>query len=745
MTKEVFDISTEIHERKYQYEGETKDGTFRRVAKQLASKEKDKEYWEEAFYTILSKLEFIPGGRILTNAGTTRKNATMFNCYVMNDLPDSMDGIFETVREAALTQQMGGGVGFNFSTLRPKGAWVEGCESESSGPISFMNVFDATCRTIMSAGNRRGAQMGVLNIDHPDIEEFIEAKRGNQALQMFNISVGVSDKFMEALRNKADWDLVFDGKVYKTVKAVELWDKIIKATYDYAEPGVLFLDRINKMNNLWFIEDLKATNPCGEQPLPPYGACLLGAINLTKFVLNPFTDRARIDFTNLTDTIKVAVRMLDNVIENSEFPLEKQKQEAFDKRRLGLGVTGLANMLAMLQSTYGSEESIDRIDDLMDFFTNMAYSASCNLAEEKGSFLLLDREKYVQSEFIKGLDEEITEKIMANGIRNSHLTTIAPTGTTSMFAGNVSSGLEPVFALSYDRKIRNGQEGDESTYEMVDYGLLKYREIAGDDKDLPDYFVTTADITPQQHIDVQATIQRWIDSSTSKTINVPTDFPFEDFKDIYTSAYEKGLKGCTTFRPSDHIQGVISIKEEEEKVEEKEVKKEITTKRPQVLVGHTYKLKSPQHGSLYVTINDKVDDEGVVRPYEMFINTKKLQHVAWTSGMTRLISAVFRHDRDPSYIVDELKTIFDPTGGYYAEGKYMNSLIAHIGCTIEKHLKEICFLEDDKPQVFEKDENVEIEKVDDSLFEYCPECNEKALLNNGGCMTCQQCGFSKCG
>jgi len=744
MTKEVFDISTEIHERKYQYKNETKDGTFRRVAKQLASKEKKSNFWEAEFYGVLSNFDFIPAGRILTNAGTTRKNATMFNCYVMKDLPDSMDGIFETVREAALTQQMGGGVGFNFSTLRPKGAWVEGCESESSGPLSFMNVFDATCRTIMSAGNRRGAQMGVLNIDHPDIEDFIEAKRGNEALQMFNISVGVSDKFMETLRNKGDWDLVFDGKVYKTVKAVELWDKIIKSTYDYAEPGVLFLDRINKMNNLWFIEDLKSTNPCGEQPLPPYGACLLGAINLTKFVLEPFTEVAKIDWGHLGETIKIAVRLLDNVIENSEFPLEKQRQEAIDKRRLGLGITGLANMLAMLGVTYGSEESVELIDDLMENFTTDVYHTSIDLAEEKGSFPLLNKEKYVQSKFIQSLDVEISERIMESGIRNSHLTTIAPTGTTSMFAGNVSSGLEPVFALSYDRKIRNGQEGDESVFEMVDYGLLKYREAVEDDKELPSYFVTTADITPQQHIDVQATIQRWIDSSTSKTINVPTDFPFEDFKDIYTSAYERGLKGCTTFRPSEHIQGVISVKEEK-KVEEKEVKKEITTKRPDILSGQTYKLKSPQHGSLYVTINDKVDDEGVVRPYEMFINTKKLQNVAWTSAMTRLISAVFRHDRDPSYIVDELKPIFDPTGGYYADGRYMNSLIAHIGYTIEKHLKEICFLEDDAPQAFEKESGVEIEKVDDSLFEYCLECNEKALLNNGGCYTCQQCGYSKCG
>jgi ribonucleoside-diphosphate reductase alpha chain len=397
----------------------------------------------------------------------------------------------------------------------------------------------------------------------------------------------------------------------------------------------------------------------------------------------------------------------------------------------------------MLRVKYGSEKSLEIINELMYIFTNEAYLASIHLAKEKGSFPLLNKEKYLEGEFIKQFSEEMRWELREHGIRNSHITTIAPTGTTSMFAGNVSSGLEPVFALSYPRKIRNGQEGDDSILEMVDYGLLKYREFVGEDKALPDYFVTTADITPQQHIDVQATIQRWIDSSTSKTINVPRDFPFDDFKDIYTMAYDKGCKGCTTFRPSEHIEGILGTNEKKE--EPKQEKKEITTSRPEVLVGHTYKLKSPQHGSLYVTINDKVDDEGVVRPYEMFINTKKLQHVAWTSGMTRLISAVFRHDRDPSYIVDELKTIFDPTGGYYAEGKYMNSLIAHIGCTIEKHLKEICFLEDDKPQVFEKASEVSIEKVDDSMFEICPECNEKALLNNGGCMTCQQCGFSKCG
>jgi ribonucleoside-diphosphate reductase alpha chain len=435
--------------------------------------------------------------------------------------------------------------------------------------------------------------------------------------------------------------------------------------------------------------------------------------------------------------------MLDNVIENSEFPLEEQRKEAIDKRRLGLGVTGLANMLAMLEISYGSKESIEFVDDFMEFFTIEAYHASIDLSKEKGEFPKLDREDYVQGRFIKSLPSSVSERIMKHGIRNSHLTTIAPTGTTSMFAGNVSSGLEPVFALAYDRKIRNGQEGDESVFEMVDYGLLKYREQEDDlSGKLPDYFVVTADITPQQHIDVQATIQRWVDSSTSKTINVPTDFPFDDFKDIYTTAYDKGLKGCTTFRPSEHIQGIITVKEEKEEVVE--IKKEKTTKRPPVLVGHTYKLKSPQHGSLYVTINDKIDGEGTVRPYEIFINTKKLQHVAWTSAMTRLISAVFRNDKDCSYIAEELKTIFDPVGGYYADGRYMNSLIAHIGYTIERHLKDICYFEGGE-SIVEPQVDLEIDEIDNSQFEICPECQEKALLNSGGCMTCTQCGFSKCG
>jgi ribonucleoside-diphosphate reductase alpha chain len=742
MTKEVFDISKEIHERKYQYNGETVQGTFERQAKHLSSVEEDQDKWYKQFLWALEDFKFLNGGRIITNAGTNRKNATMFNCYVMNKIPDSMDGIFDVVKEAALTQQMGGGVGFDFSTLRPSGAYVAGCESESSGPISFMNVLDATCRTIQSAGNRRGAQMGVLNVSHPDIYKFIESKRGNNALQMFNISVGVTDAFMDAVNGDLDWELTFEGKIYETVKAIDLWDKIIRATYDYAEPGVLFLDNINKMNNLWYCEDLKATNPCGEQPLPPYGACLLGAVNLTKFVKDPFGKDPQIDYGNLAKIIRIGVRMLDNVIELSEFPLEQQKQEAYDKRRMGLGITGLANMLLMLKQVYGGEESLTTVDKLMKFFTETAYGESIKIAEEKGAFPKLDREKYVQSKFVKRLDPWLSKQILEHGIRNSHLTTIAPTGTTSMFAGNVSSGLEPTFARVQERKIRNKEEGDESVFELVDYGFLKYRDTIGVDGDLPDYFVTTADVTPMQHINVQAAIQKWIDSSTSKTINVPTEYPFEDFKDIYTQAYEKGLKGCTTFRPSAHIQGVIKVKDESDDEPEPK-KKEITTKRPDKLTGTTYKLKSPHHGSLYVTINDKADDEGINRPYEMFIQTKKLGVVAWTSAMTRLISAVFRHDKDPSYIVEELKTIFDPTGGYYAEGKYMKSLIAHIGYTIEQHLKSICFLEDDV--LVEKPKDAKIEMVENDGMEFCPECQEKTLLNNGGCLTCQACGYSKCG
>jgi ribonucleoside-diphosphate reductase alpha chain len=461
MTEFTAEISEQIWDQKYRFKrfdgtivDQTVDDTFRRVAKALASKEKDPLKWEDEFFKLMYDFKFLPAGRIFAGAGTGR-DVTLMNCFVMGTIPDSMEGIFDALKEAALTMQQGGGIGYDFSTLRPSGAEVKGVESNASGPLSFMDVWDSMCRTIMSAGSRRGAMMATMRCDHPDIEAFIEAKRDPQRLRMFNVSVLITDAFMEAVRADRPWELVFKGKVYRSVMAKALWEKIMLSTYDFAEPGVIFIDRINSLNNLRAIETIAATNPCGEQPLPPYGSCLLGSINLAKFVINPFTDGAGIDSTALKAAVKTAVRLLDNVIDNTLFPLDEQLLEEKCKRRIGLGVTGLADALLMLGETYGSHSAVTHVDLLMKMIAEAAYSASCRLAVEKGAFPLLNKTAYLEEgTFVSKFDDVTIESaISAQGIRNALLLSIAPTGTISLYANNVSSGIEPVFAYAYTRKV----------------------------------------------------------------------------------------------------------------------------------------------------------------------------------------------------------------------------------------------------------------------------------------------------
>ena len=696
------EISRQIWDMKYRYrdsDGTAVDtsieDTWARVARGLAVYERDRDHWEQRFYDCLQDFKFLPGGRIIANAGTNRKSATMFNCYVLNRIEDSMEGIFHTVRNAALTQKQGGGIGMDFSVIRPQGSFIRGVHASASGPVSFMRVFDATCHTIMSAGNRRGAQMAVLACSHPDIEAFIDAKRDGKSLQMFNLSVAITDEFMTAVNEDRNWNLVFEGKVYKTVRARDLWNKIMRSTYEYAEPGFVLIDRINKMNNLSYLEDIRATNPCGEQPLPPFGACLLGSVNLTRFVKNPFSTKARVDFNGIRDVVSVAVRMLDNTIDISVYPLEEQREEALSKRRMGIGITGLGDALIFMRQRYGSSESLALATEIMKTITVQAYRSSIELAREKGSFPLLDRQKHAQSPFISNLPDDIREGILADGIRNSHLASIAPTGTISLLAGNVSSGLEPVFAFSYTRRVRTGTGDETFEQEVCDYACSRYREMKAESGDttLPEYFVSTDSITPREHIDMQAALQSYVDSSISKTINVPGDYPFEDFQDIYLYAYEKGLKGCTTFRPSDALTGVL-VRNEDKKEEDKtdtarnpEEQEDLLQTRPIELSGKTYKIKTPLSAqAMYITINDITEPDGRVRPFEIFINSKNLQHFSWMVAMTRLVSAVFRRTSDPSFLVEELKCIFDPNGGYFKNGHYIPSLVAEIGEVIEQHL-----------------------------------------------------------
>ncbi len=728
---------------------QTVEDTWRRIARALAEVEKDPAKWEDKFYAALEDFKYLPAGRITAGAGTGR-NVTLFNCFVMGTIPDSLGGIFENLKEAALTMQQGGGIGYDFSTIRPKGADVKGVAADASGPLSFMDVWDAMCRTIMSAGSRRGAMMATMRCDHPDIEAFITAKSDAARLRMFNMSVLVTDAFMEAVKADASWELVFDGKVYHTVEARDLWNKIMQSTYDYAEPGVIFIDRINQMNNLGYAEQIAATNPCGEQPLPPYGACLLGSVNLARLVAEPFSDAAHLDADALEELVGTAVRMMDNVVDASRFPLEAQAQEAQAKRRIGLGVTGLADALLMLGLRYGSDEAAAQTEAWMKQIAHAAYRASVALAKERGAFPLFDAEAFLASGNMRNMDEELRAEIREHGIRNALLTSIAPTGTISLYAGNVSSGIEPVFAYAYKRKVLQ-RDGSRTEEEVVDYAVKLWRETHGD-ADLPAYFVNAQTLPPADHVKMQAAAQKWVDSSISKTINCPEDISFEAFKDVYMQAWDEGCKGCTTYRPNDVTGSVLTVSESEEKpaAERPDDDGDVVyiaepLDRPQELEGLTYKLKWPDSNhAIYITINDIVI-AGHRRPFEIFINSKNMEHFAWTVALTRMISAVFRRGGDISFVVEELKAVFDPRGGAWMGGKYVPSILAAIGGVIEKHLIAIGFI-DGEGMGLKADPRAEVSTLGNGRPKgpACPSCGEYQMRMVEGCMTCANCGHSKC-
>ena len=558
-------IARQIWHMKYRYKGadgvpvdRTVEDTWRRVAKALAAGERNSALWEQRFADALSDYKFLPAGRILAGAGTGRR-VTLHNCFVMGTVEDDMGSIFAHLREAALTMQQGGGIGYDFSTLRPKGALVKGVGADASGPLPFMDVWDSMCRTIMSAGARRGAMMAAMRCDHPDIEEFIAAKQTPGRLTNFNLSVLATDPFMAAVKDGADWPLQFGREVYRSVKARNLWDKIMRATYEYTEPGVIFIDRINARNNLYYCEAIAATNPCGEQPLPPYGTCLLGSINLARLVKEPFGPAAQLDLNELADLVPVAVRMMDNVIEASSYPIYEQQQESTQKRRIGLGITGLADALIMCGLTYGSPEAVAMTRDWMEAFRDAAYGASVTLAGEKGAFPLFDREKYLRGATIKNLSQPLRDRIAKHGIRNALVTSIAPTGTISLLADNISSGLEPAFSFACSRHVLmpDGQRREE---EVIDYAYHTFRSMKGDDAILPECFVDAQNLMPNDHLVMQAAIQDYVDSSISKTINVPENFSFAAFGDVYMKAYDLGCKGCTTYRPTSARRAVLEVK-----------------------------------------------------------------------------------------------------------------------------------------------------------------------------------------
>ena len=1157
-------ISQQIWDMKYRLrapDGSPVDRTieesWRRIATSLAQPETDQTLWTEKFYSALEGFKFLPAGRIYAGAGTGR-TVTLFNCFVMGTIPDDMSGIFTHLREAALTMQQGGGIGYDFSSLRPKGAPVKGVGADASGPLSFMDVWDAMCRTIMSAGHRRGAMMATLACDHPDIEAFVEAKRAPGRLRMFNLSVLVTDAFMQAVKEDAPWQLVFNGTVFKTVRARELWDKIMRATYAYAEPGVIFIDRINKRNNLHYCETISATNPCvtadtwvhtqsgprqvadlvgtpfsaivngqahvsgtegffrtgrkpvltlstregyrlrltadhpvrtvttmtrwrlestwrsagqlsvgdrivlndhrqlgewsgeftedegyliglligdgtlkqdkavlsvwrqqaamngpaadgvegimstalaaaqtlkhrsdfsgwvevagrnelrlslgalkhlaaelgmspgnkaitaraerassnfqrallrglfdcdgavlgsrekgisirlsqsdlgrleaaqrmllrfgivstiyrerrpagirpmpdgkggtrnyahaaqhelvvsnenvarfativgfahttksarlaaavagyrrglnrerfvaeiesinpdgeedvfdvqipginafdangivvhncGEQPLPPYGACLLGSINLAALIREPFSERAQLDEAEFDRVVPLAVRMMDNVTDVSRFPLEQQAAEAKAKRRIGLGVTGLADALIMCRARYGSAAAVALTRQWLKRLQNAAYRASIELAREKGAFPLFDRDKFLAGETVGTLDEDIRDGIARDGIRNALLTSIAPTGTISILADNVSSGLEPVFSFSYQRNILM-PDGTRRTEEVSDHAFRLYRRMFGENASLPEYFVDSQRLTPGEHVVMQAAVQDFIDASISKTINCPEDISFDAFKDVYLQAYESGCKGCTTYRPNEITGAVLSVKEQPkpaqpvqqvlplarpqprpaDQYEAGVVYMTRPLDRPEALPGRTYKIKwADAEHAFYITINDIVQD-GRRRPFEIFINSKNVEHFQWTVALTRMISAVFRRGGDVSFVVEELKAVFDPRGGQWMGGRYVPSLLAAIGEVIERHLIDIGFIHSEPREATPA--QVKLVQTSGSVANAvaapadatadgaaaptrligartCPKCGSPTLIRLEGCDTCTSCGYSKC-
>jgi len=1032
-------ISRQIWDMKYRLKDADKapvdltvEDTWARIAKALAEAEPEdiRAEQEQRFNRALEGFRYLPAGRITAGSGTGR-SVTLFNCFVMGTIPDSMEGIFDMLKEAALTMQQGGGIGYDFSTIRPKGARVLGVGSDASGPLSFMDVWDAMCGTIMSAGSRRGAMMATMRCDHPDIEDFITAKKDPVRLRKFNLSVLVTDAFMAAVEADMDWDLIWKGKVTRTIRAMDLWNKIMKSTYAFAEPGVIFIDRINQRNPLAYVEEIAATNPCvpagtpiltrsgwreidtlvdtpvevwngaewslvtprvtghdqpmvrvslsngrslicttahrfltadgarndachlrpgqvllthdwpvveagvpvegayaqgmraggaqvqarvakkvasfagadlgdddeglvgliggvlpasfvpgadwdvasrlgwlaglidtageitgqgafvrsrdagflsaiqllintlgasasrhedgsllvgapalaalarlglplckdlpeatpsqgsgevhvlsvdrlreeadvvycftetrrhagcfdgvltgqcGEQPLPPYGACLLGSINLARLISNPFMENARLDEVEMKELVATAVRMMDNVVDVSRFPLPQQLAEAKAKRRIGLGVTGVADALLMLCLTYGTEEAAAQVESWMRQIQHAAYRASVDLAKEKGAFPLFDAEKYLASPTIQDLDEDLRDAIATHGIRNALLTSIAPTGTISLYAGNVSSGIEPVFAYAYKRKITL-DDGSKAEEEVVDYAVQLYRDMFGEGAPLPDYFVSAQTLKPLDHVRMQAAAQKWVDSSISKTVNCPEDISFEDFKAVYEEAFRSGCKGCTTYRPNEITGSILSVDPAPKKAEGPvpdgiKPSSPRPTPRDPVLEGRTYKIKWPgATHAYYMTVNDAVDEAGIRRPFEVFVNTQNTHDADMLAAITRMISAVFRRGGDVGFVAEELSQIVNPQGGHWVDGRYVPSLVALIGNKLFEHMEAIGFI---APRVSAPPAPAEAPHVPDlrPAKRSRPGCDTPEacdLVMESGCEKCISCGWSKCG
>jgi ribonucleoside-diphosphate reductase alpha chain len=744
-------LSGEIFRAKYMLHGESNPlEVFKGIAAEISSPEEKgkRKEMESLFFEQLVEGKIIPAGRILANARPDSPMKNYNNCFTI-DIEDSMVGIYDSLKEDAMISKMGGGVGFDISKLRPKGE-VLSRGGNSSGVISFLRIFDQSAKTIMTGGQRRSAHIALLDISHPDIEEFITVKQGdrNKELTQFNISVKISDRFIQAVENDEEWHLEFDGKIYKTVQARYLYDLLAKNSFIHNEPGIFNKDHVEKYNNGYWAFKMDRVNPCGELVMPPYSLCCLSAVNLSKFVKFPFTDKAAFDFEDMKKSVRLAIRFLDNVLDRTEYPLEKI--EAFSKqwRRIGLGFTALGNVFAMMRIPYGGKESLDLAREIGKTLRDTSYEASADLAEEKGAFPACDIDKLLKANFIKTLPEGIKKKIRKHGMRNIQLNTVAPTGTTSLSVGqNCSSGIEPMFALQYDRSVRTGIDDETRSETVYDYAWLKYLETFDEEKrtgevEVPPYFITTMDIEPKKAIDMQAVIQEYIDHSISKTLNLPPGTSFEEYKDLYMYAYKKGLKGFTTFNPDGSMKGIL---EYSDKKDNQTIKRVLTPERPVDLPCeiHQIKVKGKKHivlvgilnGSLYeIFVVDDPENhidlkkyaEGVVRKagkgrYDLLIESgpveAKLKDFTRTfdspnSSLARFISMALRHGTPLQFIIEQLSK---------------DTNFEDFERVISRVLKRYII---DGEEVIAGDSK-------------CEECDGKLVFRDG-CVTCPECGWSKC-
>lgn len=738
-------FSEDIFKQKYMLHGEKNiEEVISKISSEIASVENKtdlQEKFTDLFYQEIYSGRFLPAGRIMANARPNSPMKNYLNCFVI-DINDSMESIYDALKEDATISKMGGGVGFNISKLRPKSAPLTKGGS-SSGPISFLKVFNQSASIIHTGGSRRSAHIAILDVSHPDIEEFIACKRGdeNNELTQFNLSVGITDKFIQAVKENKDWDLIFDGKIYKTMKAKNLYNKIVKNSFQWNEPGIFNIDTVNKFSNAHYLYKIKACNPCGEQPIPPYGVCDLGAVNFTQFVVKPFTEDSSIDWPTLRNTIHVGVRFLDNVLDLTDYPLEKIKTRALNERRVGLGFTGLGSMLAMLGVIYGSQESKDLVNKLMRFFRDESYTASIEIAKEKGWFPLFDPDKFIESEFVQQLSIKTRELIKKHGIRNICINTTAPTGTISVSLGkNCSSGIEPIFALEYNRNVRTSDNELTSVGKIYDYAYLLYKEKFPN-TETPEYFITAMDILPKDSIDIQAICQKYVDASISKTLNIPENYSFKDYEDLFMYAYKQGLKGFTSFRIGSQ-RGVLELENNNRPTY---IKRQDAPNRPKELPCDIHEIIVDKER--HIVLVGKL--QGTL--YEIFVTNdkkNKIDPIKYKNGIIRKIRkgqySLIVENGEEKIVIDDISETFDNV--YASLSRFISMSLRH-GVSLQFIVTQ---LQKDKNFIgFEKSVGRVLkkyiktgEKVETS--EVCPECNENSLVYEEGCKKCSSCGWTAC-